>query len=53
MIGYALWLPMLALIAGGLFWDATLGVIAAYGLWALASSVAIFVYFLREFIHPG
>ncbi len=53
MIGYALWLPILALIAGGLLWDATLGVIAAYGLWALASSVAIFVYFLREFIHPG
>ena len=53
MVGYAFWLPILALIAGGLIWDTTLGVIAAYGFWALVSSVAIFVYFLREFIHPG
>lgn len=53
MIGYAISLPILALIAGGLMWKATLGVIAAYGFWALVSSVAIFVYFLYEFIHPG
>ena len=53
MIGYAIWLPILVLIAGGVTWDATLGVIAAFGFWILVSSVAIFVYFLYEFIHPG
>ena len=53
MIGYGIWLPILALIAAGIIWDAKLGVIAAYGFWVLLSSVAIFVYFLYEFIHPG
>ena len=52
MLGYAIWLPTLTLIASGLIFEITLGVIAAFGFWVLVSSVAIFVYFLYEFIHP-
>jgi len=53
MIGYFTWLPILLLIAIGVVFEATLGVLAAYGFWVLVSSPAIFVLFLYEFIHPG
>ncbi len=53
MVGYFTWLPVLLLIATGQVFDATLGIISAYGFWVLVSSAAIFVLFLYEFIHPG
>jgi hypothetical protein len=51
MTGYAFWLPTLALIAGGVIFQTSLGVVAAFGFWVLLSAWAIFVYFLYEFIH--
>jgi hypothetical protein len=52
IIGYFIWLPILALIAGGLIFEPTLGVIAAFGFWGLLSSLAVFVYFLNDFVNP-
>lgn len=51
--GYLIWLPILVLSGSGIVFETTLGIVVAYGFWALVSSVAIFVYFLYEFIHPG
>ena len=53
MIGYFTWLPVLLLTAVGLIFEATLGILVAYGFWVLVSSPTIFVLFLYEFIHPG
>ncbi len=53
MIGYFVWSPILILTALGIVFTPTLGLVAAYGFWVLITSVAIFIYFLYEFIHPG
>ena len=53
MIGYFLWLPILILMALGVVLKPSLGVVVAYGFWVLITSVAIFIFFLYEFIHPG
>ena len=53
IVGYFLWLPILVSMALGLMFTPLLGVVVAYGFWVLMSSVAIFVYILYEFIHPG
>lgn len=50
MIGYAAWLPLLALSAFGVLWDPTLPFVAAYCLWALFTVVVIFVSFLATFV---
>lgn len=53
MIGYGFWLPGLAIVGTGIYWEPTLGIIAAMGFWGLFSSVVIFVSFLAEFVQPG
>ena len=50
MIGYAAWLPLLALTALGVFWDPSLPIIAAFCYWALFTVVVIFVSFLATFV---
>ena len=50
MIGYAAWLPLLALSALGVFWDPSLPIVAAFCYWALFTVVVIFISFLATFV---
>ena len=50
MIGYAAWMPLLALTALGVFWDPSLPIVAAFCYWALFTVVVIFVSFLATFV---
>ena len=51
MIGYGIWLPLLAITAMGTFWQPSLEFITAFCFWALFSSVLIFDTFLSAFVH--
>ncbi len=53
MIGYGIMLATLTAVATGIYWQPTLGLIAALGFWGLFSSTVIFVSFLAEFVTPG
>ena len=50
MIGYGVWLPLLAITAMGIFWQPSLEIVAAYCFWALFSGVLIFDSFLATFV---
>jgi len=50
MIGYAIWITVLALALTGIFWAPSLAIIAAYCLWGLVSGAVIFVTFLASFV---
>ncbi len=50
MIGYAIWLPVLAVTLTGIFWQPSLDIVAAICLWALCSGAVIFVSFLATFV---
>ena len=52
MIGYGIWIPVLAIVGTGVYWEPKLAIIASVGFWGLFSSVIIFVSFLAEFVHP-
>ena len=53
MVGYGAWLSVFAVVATGIHWQPSLGLIAAIGFWGLFSSAVIFIYFLAEFVTPG
>jgi hypothetical protein len=50
MIGYGIWLPVLAVTPTGIFGRPSLAIIAAFCLWSLCSSAVIFVSFLATFV---
>ena len=50
MIGYGIWLPVLAVTLTGIVWQPSLAIIAAICLWALCSGAVVFVSFLASFV---
>jgi uncharacterized membrane protein len=50
MIGYGIWLPLLAITGMGFYWQPSLAIIAAFCFWCLSSSVVIFISFLANFV---
>jgi len=50
MIGYGIWIPFLAIIAVGAYWQPSLEIIVAYCYWGLIGSALIFSSFLTSFI---
>jgi hypothetical protein len=52
MIGYAIWLLVLASVAMGILWQPSLAIVISICYWGLFSSAIIFVQFLAEFIYP-
>ncbi len=50
MIGYGIWLPLLAITVTGIYWQPSLEIIAAYCFWSLFTSVVIFASFLASFV---
>jgi hypothetical protein len=50
MVSYGIWLPVLALTLTEIFWQPSLAIVEAFCLWALCSSVAVFVSFLASFV---
>lgn len=53
MIGYAAWMIVLLAALVGIYWKATLPLVAAFCFWCLFSGVVIFVYFLTTFVDRG
>ena len=51
MIGYGIWLPVLAMAGAGIILQPSLAIILAYCYWALLSSAIIFISFLGSFVH--
>lgn len=51
MVGYGVWLPVLAIAGAGIVLQPSLAIIVAYCYWALFSGVIIFVTFLGTFVH--
>jgi len=50
MMGYGVWIPLLAITGMGIYWQPSLAIIAAFCFWCLVSSVAIFISFLATFV---
>ena len=50
MIGYGIWITVLALSLTGIFWAPSLAIVAAFCLWGLISTAVIFVAFLTTFV---
>ncbi len=50
MVGYAIWMPFLAVVSLGSYFELDLAIIAAYSFWCLFSGVVIFVSFLGTFV---
>lgn len=50
MMGYGIWLPLLAMTGMGSYWQPSLAIIAAFCFWSLSSSVLIFISFLANFV---
>ncbi len=50
MIGYGIWLPVLAVTLTEIFWRPSLAIVAAVCLWALCSGAVIFTSFLATFV---
>ena len=50
MIGYGIWLPVLAMAGAGFVLQPSLAIIVAYCFWALLSGAVIFVSFLASFV---
>ncbi len=50
MIGYGIWIAVLAVTLTEIFWQPSLAIIAAFCLWALCSGAVIFVSFLATFV---
>ena len=50
IVGYGIWLPVLAITLTEIFWQPSLAIIAAVCLWALCSGAVIFVSFLATFV---
>ncbi len=50
MIGYGVWIPVLAVTAIGSYWPPSLAIVALYGYWALFSCALIFTAFLASFV---
>jgi len=53
MIGYGIWLPVMALTLTESIWAPSLGIISAFCLWSLISSAVIFTSFLATFVDPS
>ena len=51
MIGYGIWLPILATAGAGFVIQPSLEIVVAYCYWALMSGAVIFVTFLASFVH--
>jgi len=51
MIGYGIWLPILAMAGAGFVIQPSLEIVVAYCYWALMSGAVIFVTFLASFVH--
>lgn len=50
ILGWFIWLLVLLMISLGYVWQPTLGIISAYTLWCLFSSMMIFYSFLASFL---
>jgi hypothetical protein len=50
MIGYGIWIAVLAVTLAEIFWKPSLAIIAAVCLWALCSGALVFVSFLATFV---
>jgi hypothetical protein len=50
MIGYGIWIAVLAVTLTEIFWKPSLAIIAAVCLWALCSGAVVFVSFLATFV---
>ena len=50
MIGYGIWLPVLAISLTEIFWQPSLAIVAAICLWSLCSGAVIFTSFLATFV---
>ena len=50
MIGYGVWIAVLAVTLTEIFWKPSLAIVAAVCLWALCSGAVIFVSFLATFV---
>ena len=50
IIGYVIWLPILALAGAGFVFQPSLAIVVAYSFWALAAAVVIFITFLATFV---
>ena len=50
MIGYGIWLSVLAVTLIGVLWQPSLAIIAASCLWGLFSGAVIFAYYLASFL---
>ncbi len=51
MIGYGIWLPVLAMAGAGFVIQPSLAIVVAYCYWALMSGAVIFITFLASFVH--
>lgn len=50
MIGYGVWMIVLAITLTEIIWKPSLAIIAAFCLWALCSGTVIFISFLATFV---
>ena len=50
MVGYGIWLPVLAVTLTEIVWRPSLAIAAAFCLWALCSGAVIFISFLATFV---
>ena len=51
MIGYGIWLPVLAMAGAEFVIQPSLEIVVAYCYWALMSGAVIFITFLASFVH--
>jgi hypothetical protein len=51
MIGYGIWLPILAMAGAGFVLQPSLAIVVAFCFWALMSGAVIFSSFLASFVH--
>lgn len=50
MIGYGIWVTVMAVTLTEIFWQPSLAIVASVCLWALCSGAVIFVSFLATFV---
>lgn len=50
MIGYGIWMAVMAVTLTEIFWQPSLAIVAAVCLWALCSGAVVFVSFLATFV---
>ena len=50
ILGWVVWLPLLAITVAGKIWEPQLAIIVALGYWSITGSTVVFVTFLATFV---